>query len=57
LARRISAEQNARGIPVRLVDAGDFTDGTVFSAEYHGLADLEAMARRVTRARQRRNPA
>ncbi len=44
LARRISAEQNARGIPVWLVDAGDFTDGTVFSVEYHGLADLEAMA-------------
>jgi 2',3'-cyclic-nucleotide 2'-phosphodiesterase (5'-nucleotidase family) len=44
LARRIRAEQEARGIPVWLVDAGDFTDGTVFSLEYHGLADLEAMA-------------
>ncbi len=43
LARRIRAEQEARGIPVWLVDAGDFTDGTVFSTEYHGVADLEAM--------------
>jgi 5'-nucleotidase len=44
LVRRIGAEQAARGVPVWLVDAGDFTDGTVFSIEYHGLADLEAMA-------------
>jgi 5'-nucleotidase/UDP-sugar diphosphatase len=44
LARRIAAEQAAAGVPVWLIDAGDFTDGTVFSLEYHGLADLDAMA-------------
>ncbi len=44
LARRIAAEQAAAGVPVWLIDAGDFTDGTVFSVEYHGLADLDAMA-------------
>ncbi len=43
LARRIVEEQAARGVPVWLVDAGDFTDGSVFSLEYGGLADLEAM--------------
>ena len=44
LAKRIAAEQAAAGVPVWLIDAGDFTDGTVFSVEYHGLADLDAMA-------------
>jgi 2',3'-cyclic-nucleotide 2'-phosphodiesterase (5'-nucleotidase family) len=44
LARRIREEQSARGIPVWLVDAGDFSDGTVFSVEYKGVADLAAMA-------------
>jgi 5'-nucleotidase/UDP-sugar diphosphatase len=44
LAKRIREEQAARGVPVWLVDAGDFTDGTVFSIEYHGVADLDAMA-------------
>jgi len=43
LVRRIRAELDARGIPVWLVDAGDFTDGTAFSTEYQGRADLEAM--------------
>ncbi len=43
LVRRVREEQAARGIPVLLVDAGDFTAGTVFSLEYGGRADLDAM--------------
>jgi 5'-nucleotidase / UDP-sugar diphosphatase len=43
LVARIRAEQRRRGIPVWLLDAGDFTDGTVFSTEYHGEADVAAM--------------
>ena len=43
LVRRVREEQAARGIPVWLVDAGDFTDGTAFSVEYGGRADLDAM--------------
>jgi 2',3'-cyclic-nucleotide 2'-phosphodiesterase (5'-nucleotidase family) len=44
LVRRIREEQAARDIPVWLVDAGDFTDGTAFTLEYGGKAELEAMA-------------
>jgi 5'-nucleotidase/UDP-sugar diphosphatase len=44
LIQRIRAEQAARGVPVWLVDAGDFTDGSAFSVEYHGRAELDAMA-------------
>lgn len=43
LAKRLRAELEARGTTVWLVDAGDFCDGTPFSAEYHGEADVEAM--------------
>ena len=43
LVRRIREEQAARGIPVWLVDAGDFTDGTAFTLEYGGRAEIEAM--------------
>ena len=44
LAKRIHDEQAARGVPVWLVDAGDVSEGTAFSVEYHGQADVEAMA-------------
>jgi len=44
LVCRIRDEQAARGVPVWLVDAGDFMDGTAFSVEYRGRADLDAMA-------------
>ncbi|RJQ84630.1 MAG: bifunctional metallophosphatase/5'-nucleotidase [Desulfobacteraceae bacterium] len=43
LAGRIRAEQQARDVPVWLVDAGDFSDGTPFSTEYRGEADIAAM--------------
>jgi 2',3'-cyclic-nucleotide 2'-phosphodiesterase (5'-nucleotidase family) len=43
LAKRVREAQQARGGIVWLVDAGDFTDGTSFSTEYHGEADIEAM--------------
>jgi 5'-nucleotidase len=43
LAKRVRGEQQARGGTVWLVDAGDFTDGTSFSTEYHGEADIDAM--------------
>jgi 2',3'-cyclic-nucleotide 2'-phosphodiesterase (5'-nucleotidase family) len=43
LAQKIRAEQKGRGIPVWLVDIGDFTDGTPFSTEYRGEADVAAM--------------
>jgi 5'-nucleotidase/UDP-sugar diphosphatase len=41
--REIRSEQKARGIPVWLVDTGDFSDGTFFSIEYLGEADVAAM--------------
>jgi 5'-nucleotidase / UDP-sugar diphosphatase len=44
LAKRIRDEQAGHGIPVWLVDAGDISEGTAFSVEYHGQADVEAMA-------------
>jgi 5'-nucleotidase len=43
LAKRVREAQQARGGTVWLVDAGDFTDGTSFSTEYHGEADIDAM--------------
>jgi len=43
LAQKIRTEQKGRGIPVWLVDVGDFADGTPFSTEYKGEADVAAM--------------
>ncbi len=43
LVKEIRAEQKARGIATWLVDAGDYSDGTPFSIEYHGEADVAAM--------------
>jgi 5'-nucleotidase / UDP-sugar diphosphatase len=43
LVRQIRTEQEGRGIPVWLVDIGDFSDGTPFSTEYKGEADVAAM--------------
>lgn len=41
--QKIRAEQKGRGIPVWLADVGDFLDGTPFSTEYKGEADVVAM--------------
>lgn len=43
LVKEVRAECAAAGGTVRLVDAGDFCDGTPFSTEYAGEADLAAM--------------
>jgi len=43
LVRTIRQQCRLRGEAVLLVDAGDFCDGTSFSTEYHGDADLAAM--------------
>jgi 5'-nucleotidase/UDP-sugar diphosphatase len=43
LVKQIRGELEAKGIPVWLVDAGDFSDGTLFSMEYRGEADVAAM--------------
>ncbi len=43
LAGTIRAQLQKRGTTVWLVDAGDFSDGTPFSIEYHGEADVAAM--------------
>ncbi len=43
LVRQIRSEMKRKGTPVWLVDAGDFSDGTPFSIEYHGEADVTAM--------------
>jgi len=43
LAAQIRAELAKSGTPVWLIDAGDFCDGTPFSTEYKGEADMEAM--------------
>src|SRR5512136_534198 len=40
LVKRLRAELENRGSTVWLIDAGDFSDGTSFSAEYHGEADI-----------------
>ena len=43
LVKRLKADLERRGTAVWLVDAGDFTEGTSFSTEYHGEADVAAM--------------
>jgi 2',3'-cyclic-nucleotide 2'-phosphodiesterase (5'-nucleotidase family) len=43
LVKRIRQEQEARGIATWLADIGDYSDGTPFSIEYHGEADVAAM--------------
>ncbi|MCJ7546906.1 MAG: bifunctional metallophosphatase/5'-nucleotidase [Deltaproteobacteria bacterium] len=43
LVKQIRSELKTKGIPVWLVDAGDFSDGTLFSMEYRGDADVAAM--------------
>jgi 5'-nucleotidase len=43
LAQQIRTQQKGRGIPVWLVDIGDYNDGTPFSTEYKGEADVAAM--------------
>ncbi len=43
LVKQIRQELAARGTPVWLVDIGDYSDGTPFSIEYHGEADVAAM--------------
>jgi 5'-nucleotidase / UDP-sugar diphosphatase len=43
LAQRLRKELSQNGTVVWLVDAGDFTEGTPFSTEYHGEADVKAM--------------
>lgn len=43
LVKRLREELGRKGATVWLVDAGDFSDGTVFSTEYHGEADIAAM--------------
>ena len=43
LVQRIRQELQKRGQASLLVDVGDFCDGTPFSTEYHGEADIAAM--------------
>jgi 5'-nucleotidase / UDP-sugar diphosphatase len=43
LVKRIRQELADRHAASWLVDAGDYSDGTAFSIEYHGEADLAAM--------------
>jgi 5'-nucleotidase / UDP-sugar diphosphatase len=43
LAQQIRAQQKGRGIPVWMVDIGDYSDGTPFSTEYKGEADVTSM--------------
>ncbi len=43
LVQKIRTEQKGRGIPVWFVDIGDYSDGTPFSTEYRGEADVAAM--------------
>ncbi len=43
LVRRLREELGKQGTTVWLMDAGDFSDGTPFSLEYHGEADAAAM--------------
>lgn len=45
LVSRIRADLESKGTTVWLVDAGDFCDGSAFSTEYHGDADVAAMNR------------
>jgi 5'-nucleotidase / UDP-sugar diphosphatase len=43
LAHQIRDEVKAQGGTVWMIDAGDWCDGTPFSTEYHGDADIAAM--------------
>ncbi len=43
LVKRLRMQLEPRGTTVWLVDTGDFSDGTSFSTEYHGEADVAAM--------------
>ena len=43
LIKKIRAEVEQKGATVLVMDAGDFSDGTPFSIEYKGEADVEAM--------------
>jgi len=43
LVNRLREQLGRKGTTVWLVDAGDFSDGTPFSTEYHGEADVAAM--------------
>lgn len=43
LVKRLREELESHGTTVWLVDAGDITEGTPFSTEYHGEADVAAM--------------
>ena len=43
LVKRLREDIHRSGAEVWLVDAGDFSDGTPFSTEYHGEADIAAM--------------
>jgi 5'-nucleotidase/UDP-sugar diphosphatase len=43
MVKRFKEDVERRGGTAWLVDAGDFTDGTSFSTEYHGEADVDAM--------------
>jgi len=43
LVKRIREELASRKTPSWLVDVGDYSDGTPFSMEYHGEADVAAM--------------
>ncbi len=43
LVNKLRAELEKQGTTVWLVDVGDFSDGTPFSTEYHGEADVMAM--------------
>lgn len=43
LIKQARQELTARGTPVWVADIGDYSDGTPFSIEYHGEADVAAM--------------
>jgi 5'-nucleotidase / UDP-sugar diphosphatase len=43
LVKRIRQSLEQRQVPVWLADIGDYSDGTPFSTEYHGEADVAAM--------------
>jgi 5'-nucleotidase len=43
LVAQIRAELKAKNVPVWLMDVGDYSDGTPFSTEFHGEADVAAM--------------
>ncbi len=44
LAKQIREEMAEKGAATWLIDAGDVCDGTPFSTEYHGEADVAAMS-------------